>query len=149
MKKGGSIRVTSDYEGLGGASIAGEIPIPRIDEIPDTLRQSESFTALDFPSCTGSFRLLLLSCLRRSIVPRLVHPRVPLKDSGCLRERPGSPQSFERPMSCVTKGVPSVGMCGCGAIVPDTDPPLRSSSLGNSWALLGYTSSSWLLPKRA
>ena len=125
-KKDGSIRITVNYKRLNDVSIIGKLPIPRIDEVLESLGEGKVFTTFDLMS--GFFQTaihpdsveLTAFCTPHGLFEWL---RMPQGASG-------APGTFQRLMNRVTDGLTNVRMYIDDAIVFDPDPATHISSLG-------------------
>ena len=98
LKKNGKIRITCDYRRLNEATVIPQAPIPRIDELLDTLGSAKLFSSFDMMSGFHQIMIgensvpLTASCTASGLYEFLV---MPMGTSG-------SPGHFQRVMQHVT-----------------------------------------------
>ena len=98
LKKNGGVRITCDYRRLNEATVIPQTPIPRIDELLDTLGSASFFSSFDMMSGFHQIMIgensvpLTAFCTASGLYDFLV----------MLMGRSGSPGHFQRVMRQVT-----------------------------------------------
>ena len=98
LKKNGGIRITCDYRRLNEATVIPQTPIPRIDELLDTLGSASGFSSFDMMSGFHQIMIgensvpLTAFCTTSGLYEFLVMPM----------DTSGSPGHFQRVMQQVT-----------------------------------------------
>ena len=100
-KKDGSLRFCIDYRRLNGVTSKDVYPLPRIDDILDTLGTSQYFSSLDL--CAGYWQIVLEPDARPKsafMTHRGLHEFVRLPFGLC-----NGPSTFQRLMEVVLNGL--------------------------------------------
>ena len=124
-KRDGSIRITVNYKRLNAVSIVDKYPLPRIDDLIDTLGSGKVYSTFDLMS--GFFQVAIDPSSVE--MTAFITPRGLYEWKVMPQGHAGSPGSFVRLMRQVTMGLNSVRMYLDDAIVFDPTPTQHVESI--------------------